>query len=163
MARNRIAIILSFGCGLALGCSSVDLEAERQAVIAADQAFSASSVSGDGIEAWIDAFAVDGIMFPRLGMATGHDEIRRTMAPQFAVPGLELTWVPTVATVAAAADYAYTLGRWKLENTNPLSPVGLSGTGNYVTIWRKEDDGSWKIMVNIGNVDLPPDTIERRR
>jgi ketosteroid isomerase-like protein len=157
MDRYRIAIILSLWCGLALGCSGIDLEAERRAIIAADRAFSESSVSGDGIEAWIDAFAADGTMFPRLGKATGHDEIRRIMAPQFGVPGLELTWEPTTVTVAAAADYAYSIGRWRLENTNPLAPVGLAGTGNYVTIWRKEGDGSWKVMVNIGNLDLPPD------
>jgi len=155
MNRNRLAYILLLWCGLALGCSGVDLETERHAVLAADRAFSHASLT-NGIEGWINAFAVDGTMFPQAGMATGHDEIRRAMEPQFALSGLELSWEPTNATVAAAADYAYTVGRWKLNNNNPLAPIGLAGAGNYVMIWRKEDDGRWKVVVNIGNVDPPP-------
>ncbi len=162
MDRQPIALILTLLSALTIGCSRVDLEAERQAVLAADRAFAQASLTGS-LKDWVEAFAEDGTMYPQRGKATGHDEIRRAMAPQFKVQGLELTWEPATAVVAAAADYAYTLGTWTLKNTSPLSPIGVGGTGNYVMIWRKEDNGGWKVMVNIGNADLPPDMREGRR
>jgi ketosteroid isomerase-like protein len=36
-------------------------------------------------------------------------------------------------------------GRWAAD-----------GSGNYVTIWRRQPDGSWKVAVDIGNQDAPP-------
>ena len=38
-----------------------------------------------------------------------------------------------------------------------------ASSGNEAMIRHKEDDGRWKVMVNIGNLDLSPDTREGRR
>jgi ketosteroid isomerase-like protein len=126
-----VPVLLS---GLSAGCSGVDLEAERRAVLAADRAFAQSATTG-GAEAWVEAFAEDGALFPQAGMAVGPDEIRRIMEVQFRVEGMKLSWEPTTAVVGGAADLAYTLGRWRLENVDPRNPMfGVVGTGNYVMI-----------------------------
>ena len=33
--------------------------------------------------------------------------------------------------------------------------MAADGAGNYVTIWRRQGDGSWKVAVDIGNADPP--------
>jgi hypothetical protein len=38
----------------------------------------------------------------------------------------------------------------------PLRPAGAESpavTGNYITVWRKNDAGQWKGIVDIGNPD----------
>ena len=62
---------------------------------------------------------------------------------------------PTSAEVSASGDLAYTIGRWEVLTTDDSGSENSGGTGNYVTIWRRQADGSWKVAVDIGNNDGP--------
>jgi ketosteroid isomerase-like protein len=33
-------------------------------------------------------------------------------------------------------------------------------TGKYLNVWKKQPDGSWKVLVDIGNEDPVPDSHE---
>jgi len=132
--------------------SSGDVESERQAVMAADRAFD-EETAARGVDGWVDWFAGDATMFPQQGKAVGHEAIREVMTPLFAKPGNRLAWRPTDAEVAASGDLAYTIGRWEMFVQDESGAEVSAGTGNYVTIWRKQDDGSWKVAVDIGNSD----------
>jgi ketosteroid isomerase-like protein len=37
-------------------------------------------------------------------------------------------------------------------------PTGktVSDKGKYVTVWKKQKDGSWKVLLDVFNTDLPP-------
>ncbi|MBI4420961.1 MAG: DUF4440 domain-containing protein, partial [Gemmatimonadetes bacterium] len=58
----------------------------------------------------------------------------------------------TRADVAASGDLGYTVG---LFQSRRLDAAGkpVVGTGKYVTIWRKQADGSWKAMLDLGVAD----------
>ena len=62
-----------------------------------------------------------------------------------------LTWHPEGANVAKSADMGYTYGVYTMQMGDSLYK------GTYVTIWQKEEDGSWKFLLDTGNegVDQP--------
>jgi ketosteroid isomerase-like protein len=66
----------------------------------------------------------------------------------------QLTWTPTDAMMGPSGDMGYTWGHYegrsKDANGNPVAT-----SGRYMTIWRKEADGSWKFVMDAGANDPP--------
>lgn len=56
-----------------------------------------------------------------------------------------LEWRPERVEVAASQDLAYTFGYWELRSNDTTSIHGA-----YVTIWKKQKDGSWKYVLDSG-------------
>lgn len=132
-----------------------DLDAARHSLMEADRAF-ARSVADRRLEAWVEAFDTTGIqMRPNLPFTPGHDEIRRLMTPAFADTSWHLSWEPHLAFVSASADLGYTLGTYGSVRRDSTGQE-RSGTGKYVTIWRKQADGGWKVVFDGGNPDSSP-------
>jgi ketosteroid isomerase-like protein len=51
---------------------------------------------------------------------------------------------------AASGDIGYTLGHWETVLRTPVGDSTL-GRGHYVTLWRRQPDGTWKVALDIGN------------
>jgi len=60
-----------------------------------------------------------------------------------------------LAFASADGDLGYTLGTWQSTHYNAKGQ-GQVATGKYVTIWRKQADGSWKVVFDGGNPDTKP-------
>src|ERR1039457_1030910 len=62
---------------------------------------------------------------------------------------IKLVWTPTDAAMGPSGDMGYTWGhfegRSKDANGNPVVT-----TGRYMTIWRKQPDGNWKVVLDAG-------------
>ncbi len=62
--------------------------------------------------------------------------------------GLSLKWHPTFAAMSRSCDLGFTTGpaEWRKakEDEKPL------GHGHYLSIWKKQKDGAWKVMVDVG-------------
>jgi ketosteroid isomerase-like protein len=56
--------------------------------------------------------------------------------------------------VSSSADLGYSVGEYqrigKDSSGNPTT-----ATGSYVSIWRKQPDGKWKIVLDIGSPATP--------
>jgi ketosteroid isomerase-like protein len=59
-----------------------------------------------------------------------------------------LGWAPEIAGVSAAGDLGWTSGpfEYRKEKTDE-KPIA---TGHYVTVWRRQADGSWKVALDTG-------------
>jgi len=97
-------------------------------------------------------FAADDAVFMPEGVdfVRGKEGVRKAYAPMFARKGFSLTWEPTEAVVSASGDLGYTLGRWTSRSINPEGKT-VTGQGKYLTIWRKQSNGSWRAAVDVGN------------
>jgi uncharacterized protein (TIGR02246 family) len=132
----------------------VDPAAERNAVLGADRAF-AKATAERRLEGWLEFFAEDGAMFPAgSAIAKGEEQIRTLMGPVFEEESYSLTWEPDGSEVSLGGDLGYTHGTYRSEVTEPEGTKSVS-TGKYVTIWRKQADGQWRVVVDIGNQDPP--------
>jgi ketosteroid isomerase-like protein len=121
----------------------------------ADRDF-AADVARDGIDAWVKWFATDGQQIGPGRQVIGHDAIRDYMRDTFSDPTAKLAWWPVSARISASGDLGYTIGRYEARKVNPDGTVSVRGTGRYITIWRKQADGSWKVELDTGHPDPKP-------
>lgn len=66
-----------------------------------------------------------------------------------------LSWYPTFADVARAGDLGYTTGPWEFRSDiHDAKPVAW---GNFLTVWRRQPDGSWKFAIDLGISNPEPE------
>ncbi|MCH7807209.1 MAG: DUF4440 domain-containing protein [Proteobacteria bacterium] len=68
--------------------------------------------------------------------------------------GTSVSWVPMGGGVAESGEMGYTWGRWSNVVVDD-DGVMVDTYGKYVTIWKKQQDGSWKIALDIWNSEDP--------
>jgi uncharacterized protein (TIGR02246 family) len=94
-------------------------------------------------------FAEDGVQLAKGGkIIKGREAIaaRQAAAMKGADPGVKVSVV--TLDIWLDGDIAYETGSYKYEYT----AKGKPGTdeGKYVTIWKKQKDGSWKLKMDMG-------------
>ncbi|MBV8630840.1 MAG: nuclear transport factor 2 family protein, partial [Silvibacterium sp.] len=52
-------------------------------------------------------------------------------------------------------DMAYVQGIYTMTFTEPRTGSTLIEKGKYLTVYKKQDDGTWKIAEDINNADAP--------
>jgi ketosteroid isomerase-like protein len=122
-------------------------------VVEAEHAFAAYSIEHGMKEAFLRFAAPGGVVFRRAPVNAIEAWTQTTPAPT----GL-LTWWPTYADVSRAGDLGYTTGPYEFrENATDKTPAG---TGHYFTIWRRQPDGAWKFVLDLGIRHAAPQTAE---
>ena len=124
--------------------------ADARVLMEADSAFSAAAARG--LEEFVEFVADSATFFDGSSMQRGRQAVAESWRPLLETPGSSISWKPTSGDIAASGDLGYTIGRWEFTGDEG------SARGNYVTIWRRQADGSWKVVVDIGDTDAPPDT-----
>jgi ketosteroid isomerase-like protein/quercetin dioxygenase-like cupin family protein len=133
----------------AVGCgSSVNVEQERNALLGLDREWSQTTKD---LDKFVSYFAADATAYPQgMPMVTGADAIRKTFGEMSAAPGFSLMWTPTKADVSASGDIGYTAGAYE------MTMGGGPEKGKYVTVWKKQSGGDWKVTDDIFNADAAP-------
>ncbi len=68
--------------------------------------------------------------------------------------GLWLTWQPVFAAMSRSADLGYTTGPAEFrKNKEDEKPFGY---GQYISLWRKQKDGAWKVALDVGHGNPRP-------
>ena len=133
----------AWGCG-----RSVDVEQERTALLEADRQWAQSTTD---IGLYMSFFAPDGTVYVQgMPAMTGLETIRKAFSEMSAAPGFSVTWTASKADVAGSGDIGYTAG------TYDMTMNGAKDAGKYVTVWKKQPDGVWKVSEDIFNTNLPP-------
>lgn len=128
----------------------VDQAAAREEIMKADRDF-AKATQDKGVDGWVGYFADQGAMFPAGKLIRGKEAIRAAMTPALE-GGNRLEWEPTEADVSSSGDLGYTIGRYESSAVDSDGNQ-QSGRGLYVTIWKKQADGAWKVVVDIGSAE----------
>lgn len=95
------------------------------------------------------------LFIPNAPIATGREDIRKTWAQLFGVPGFALATKTAKVDVARSGDLAYAQGTY-VFTANDAKGAPTKGRGKFVVVWKKQTDGSWKAMADIFNSGLPP-------
>lgn len=137
--------------GYEIGRSTPARAAESAAVLLeADRAFDRET-KARGVDGWVEWFAEDGRMFPDgRDVIQGKAAIRELMGPLFSRPENSLRWGPVGGDMAASGDLGYTFGHSTSRRPNAAGEMA-DHFGKYVTIWKKQADGGWKVVLDIGN------------
>ena len=136
------------------GLISVALADAEEEMLEADRAFAAMAADEGAPAAFASYAANDVRMFPA-GSAPyqGKDKMieRHTRWPDGAV----LEWAPIEAIASAGGDFGFTWGRYTYTRRNEDGEKSV-GHGKYLSVWRKESDGAWKFVADIGNANPDP-------
>ncbi|HST51518.1 MAG TPA: DUF4440 domain-containing protein [Pyrinomonadaceae bacterium] len=158
MKRNSVSVAVAL---MMLTVGSIQASARKSrpapedAIRAADQQWMKVFADKD-LEKSVAFCAADGsVLAPNAPIAVGKDAIGKLFSGFFALPGLKISWHPDKAQVAKSGELGYTSGVYQMTFNDP-SGKPVSDTGKYVTIWKKQSDGSWKVLFDIFNSDLPP-------
>jgi ketosteroid isomerase-like protein len=80
----------------------------------------------------------------------GREAVGKAWAPFFEADGPRISWRPTKAESLVAGDVGYTVGIWERRTKNADGTVKVT-RGQYLTVWRKQKDGSWQASYDTGS------------
>ena len=150
-----LAVLILLVCGATNGCAQrVDIAFEQATLFNRDTEWSRAA-EGKDVEAILSFVADDAIFFPPDGpMLRGKEAIRNFWSELAETPDFSLSWEATGAVVSRAGDMGYTHGLALVTRKDEKGNTDTKLT-KYVTIWKKQPDGSWQVVVDIWNSNEP--------
>lgn len=113
-----------------------------------DAQFAADTARGGGpaFAAW---FAPDAVTLANGKPAVmGHDAIAASAT--WTPATYQLTWKPEGARISPGGDMGYTWGHYD-GVTKDSEGNAVKTSGRYMTLWKKQADGNWKVEVDASN------------
>jgi ketosteroid isomerase-like protein len=149
MRKIALAVLLAsvFYATAQTSPKSSDVLMQLEAEFAAD-------VAQHGHAAFVTHFAEDGVEVVDGG---GFDDLEAIRKQPPWPEGTALTWTPIKAEMSASGDLGYTYGNYVFTGKNKEGKL-VTSYGKYTSIWRKQKDGQWKVVVDVGNSSPNPKT-----
>ena len=149
MTNNKTFILLLF---ILAGCTAkteVNTELLKKEIATADKSMS-ELATREGFNIALSRFASDDFVkfngggHPIIGKKAFEEKIKDKPGPK------TLTWEPEQTDVSISGDLGYTWGNWKFVLPDTVL------YGNYFTVWKRQEDNSWKMTLDGGNETPPP-------
>ena len=156
--RSMKSLAVAGACCLAAACASpVNVNEELQKLLALDREWSQTTASmSKSLDMFMSYYAADASVYPPgKTIANGTAAIRAALLPMTGLPGFALQWSPTKANMSASGDLGYTAGSYALTMNDANGRPAIE-RGKYVEVWKKQSDGTWKVIEDIFNADTPP-------
>jgi uncharacterized protein (TIGR02246 family) len=95
------------------------------------------------------------VLIPNAPAFTGTDAIKAGLKPMLDDAAFKLSFAATKVDVAKSGDLAYTQGPYTMTTTNPATKKPAEDRGKYLTVFKKQADGTWKAVEDTFMTDLP--------
>jgi ketosteroid isomerase-like protein len=138
----------------------IDQKVEAEQLMEISKAW-AKSVKNKNVDEMLSYWADDAIlMSPNEPAVVGIDSLRAMVERSMKIPGFEINWNPQEAFVSKSGDLGYVI--FKNYMTMPIDTLGNTRTiyNKGVEIWKKQEDGNWKNVVDISNRDPSINSID---
>ncbi len=131
---------------LILACTSeqVDLAQRKQEVLDTEKRFN-DHARDQGLKSAFVEFAAPEAALNRGGRVINGPEAIGTYFDGFDYRSVSLTWEPDFVDVAKSGELAYTYGKFLFTSTDSLG-IEKSTEGIFHTVWKRQEDGSWKYV-----------------
>ena len=120
-------------------CAKADEEPVAQVVAQTERAFSARCAEIGIRDSFLEYFGAGAIHFDPEPRLAGPDLERGQNSAK-----VRLTWEPKIVRVANTSQLAVSTGPYVLQTANNKS------YGYYLSIWKRQTDGGWKVAADIG-------------
>ncbi|WP_445382967.1 YybH family protein [Robiginitalea sp. IMCC43444] len=125
---------------------SSNIELEKELLLEADRAWSIAANTNDMERLW-SFWADDAIILMSAEMTiSGIDQIKRFTTQARKDPNFEISWEVQGANLSDKADMGYTFGIGNVRRTSSSGEI-ISTTKPYLSVWRKQLDGTWKCII----------------
>jgi len=152
-----------FGCvalaALTVACSNSmpDTHDADVAALKDNEAAWVKDAATKDVDKWAAHYTDDAsLLMAEAPIVTGKDGIRAALKPFLSDPNFALTFGATKVDVAKSGDLGYTQGTYSMTATNPATKAPSEEKGKYLTVYRKQADGSWKAVEDTFMSDAPP-------
>ena len=143
-------VVIACLCVCASCLPGRDVDSVKEELLEADRAFAKMAYEEGRDTAFIEYMAEDVTIMPRKGaLIRGKDEYRKLQAAVTAGEPV-VRWKPFFADASQSGDLGYTMGTFQYFESREDGAKVLS-EGSYITIWKKQSDGSWKFVFDAGN------------
>lgn len=148
-----VAFLLAAGA-VSLRAQPPNYAAEAAAIMRADADFAKSVADRDKTR--FLTFIADVTTFNggTAGEIHGRDAVMKEWNDFFDPAGPALSWAPTKAEVLGGGDLGYSTGSSLVKGKN-ASGVAVERRGQYLTVWRKQPDGAWRVVFDTGSNLVP--------
>ncbi len=150
--RNIIWVLL-----VVVSCKEEDTTALKNEVIETDKNFAIRAKEKGIAEAFV-YYADEKVIKPEAG--------KQPIVGKYALmeffddnpPAYSLTWEPLRA--EASGNLGYTFGGYTLKTKN-ASGNDTTLYGNYISVWKRKKDGTWRYVIDTGNQTPGPVKIQQ--
>jgi len=139
----------------------MDIERERRRLLQLDAEWAALASEGKDVDRILAYWTDDALVCPPgVPLVRGKAALRAYVEGALAIPGFQITWTTSDASLSPDGQWAYLL------STNAVTAPGLDGRldvtrGRAVTVWRRDSDGRWRCAVDIWNAEpTTPESVE---
>ena len=139
------------------GAGAGNPDSVKQA-IKADEAKWNQQLKAKDIEGVMGHYAEDAFFVAPGVSADGSTQIRKVFADASTDPAFSVQFASDKIDVASSGDLAYARGKFSEKYTERKTGKVMTGSGTYVTVYKKQDDGSWKAVEDLAAED--PDSVK---
>ena len=141
-----INILLLFTFAFVALAQTPASESALETMVATERAFAKTSEEKGTNAAFLAFLADDGILFrPR---AVKGKQWLTENPPPASDKRPWLKWEPSFAFMSQSGDMGYTFGPW--EYRRDIKDAEAVAFGHFLTVWKKQSDGTWKFAVDLG-------------
>ena len=151
------AILLALTTVIVSGCATqtaIDIDSERAALRSTADSYHQAASAKDA-QSVVTFYADDAIMVPpNANRVEGIDDVRDYRFGFIETEGVELRFETVRVEVSSGGDLGWTLAIGDVTFVGPDGQPGRDRVRDFHT-WKKQEDGSWKIVVDIWNSEFP--------
>ncbi|HEX3422668.1 MAG TPA: DUF4440 domain-containing protein [Sphingomicrobium sp.] len=155
---STAAIALTFGACSKPGETGASADSVKRAITADEAKWNDQFKSRD-TEALVEHYA-DNAFFYATGEAPaeGSTAIRQIYADASTDPAFVVHFTSDKIDVSSSGDLAYSRGKFDEKYTDKKTGKVMSGSGSYITVYKKQDNGSFKAVEDFAAID--PDSVK---
>jgi ketosteroid isomerase-like protein len=143
---SALALFIACGRQKMESGDEANLDSLLHSLIETDLAWSREAQEKGYYQSRINFVDAEVILLQDEEMPIAGAEAVKKFASENSDTSFSIQWRPLRAYVAASGDFGYTYGAW----TEKLNAPDTTIYGNYITVWKKQEDGSWKVLADAG-------------
>ena len=156
IAPLTVASALYVLVGCATGSSATsgqrDSSGDEAAIRKLDQDWT-NAIAAKDLDRILTFYASDAqFMPPNKPPSVGAEPIRKSWSDMLGLPGVSLTFEPSVVRVSSDGQMAYDVGTYSFAFDGPNGR--RQDEGKYAQVWQKRD-GNWKVVIDMFSSNLP--------
>jgi uncharacterized protein (TIGR02246 family) len=157
MSRIVALLAASLVVVLASGCAQepqIDLQAEQAAIRQSAEDWEDAANAKD-VDRLVGLYTPDASLFPpNAPIVTGSEGIHTVWSQFVESPGFASSLQTTKVEISRAGDLAYAAGTYE-DTREDAEGNPVTDRGKWVTVSKKQPDGTWKVIADIWNSDEP--------
>ena len=151
-------LLLLAGCNSAppAAAPAVDVAAEQSKIRDIESGWVQEAAAKD-VEKAAGHYTDDAVlMISGSPPAKGKDAIHAAWKALLEDPNVKLTFSADRVELSTSGDLATTKGSYTMTVTNPKTKKPVEDKGSYLTVYKKQADGSWKVIEDMTASEIAP-------